>query len=53
MGLAKYTSQQEVRKLELEIRVLREENAKGWIARIRRHYRIKKLQQRINQLQQL
>lgn len=53
MGLAKYTPQEEIKKLEVEIKILEQKNLKGWIARMQRHYQIKKLNRRINELKQL
>jgi hypothetical protein len=51
MGMLKYTLEEEVKKLEAEIKKLEERDLKGWIARMWRHYEIKKLKQQIKELQ--
>ena len=50
MGLAKYTPDQEVKKLEAKIEELEKMDLKGWVARMHRHYEIKKLKQRIAEI---
>ena len=50
MGLAKYTPNEEIKKLEAKIEELEKIELKGWVARMHRHYEIKKLKQRISEI---
>lgn len=51
MGLAKHTSEQEKKMLERNIAELESKDIKGWIARLARHYEIKKLKNRIEEIE--
>ena len=50
MGLAKYTKEQEVEMIERQVIELENKDIKGWIARMARHYEIKKLKSRIEEI---
>jgi hypothetical protein len=50
MTMLKHTSEEEIKKLKTEIKELEERDLKGWIARMWRHYEIKKLKQRITDI---
>lgn len=53
MGLAKYTPKQEIKNLQAKIEELEKMELKGWVARMHRHYEIKKLKNRIKEIQKL
>lgn len=50
MGLAKYTKEQEVEMIERQVIELENKDIKGWIARMARHYEIKKLKSRTEEI---
>jgi hypothetical protein len=50
MALARYTPEQQAKKLEQQIVKLEQQDVKGWIARMRRHYQIKALRKQITNL---
>ena len=51
MGLAKYTKEQEKKMLEKQITEIENKDIKGFIARMARHYEIKKLKNRIKEIE--
>jgi hypothetical protein len=51
MALAKYTPDQEKKMLERNIAEIESKDIKGWIARMARHYEIKKLKNRIKEIE--
>lgn len=51
MGLVKYTPAQEKKMLEKQITELENRDLKGWIARMARHYELKKLKTRIKEIE--
>lgn len=50
MALAKYTPDQEKKMLEQQVIELENKDIKGFIARMARHYDIKKLKNRIKEI---
>lgn len=51
MPLARHTGEQEIKMLERQIKQIENKDIKGWIARMARHYEIKKLKTRIKEIE--
>jgi hypothetical protein len=50
MGLAKYTHEQQIKTLQDKIKQVEDKDVKGWIARMAKHYELKKLKQQLKEL---
>ena len=48
--LAKYTHEQQVKKLQQHIKQVEDKDVKGWIARMAKHYELKKLKKQLKDL---
>ena len=50
MTLVRYSSQQQIEKIEKQIETLKKQNVKGWFSVVRRHYQIKALKKQLDEL---
>ena len=51
MSLVKHTPEQEIKMLEKQIKKIEDKDIKGFIARMARHYEVKKLRNKIKEIE--